>query len=295
MTRGYKASTLCWAASQQRRATELRAATGPVAVEVHSRGRAERRTPSSGKTPRFLPVRTRAVGPAVAEIVIEIGAARVRVLRGFDACLRRPRKSSPRRTEQPPSTHAKMRAFTPPRHNASSCSGYPATSTAEAATNARGSANPRGPAACHRAARRDRPVLGGRFEVGGRSGRQGPRRRLEVAASGAAGALRFEHRSRGDPPLPLLQTRTTRGPLGVWRINSALRDWQRANRPVSHPLTAPKFRQSGRGPTPSTRSVVERASSCERNETTDSSARATSGSTVAKRPRQASGQLRHPA
>jgi hypothetical protein len=95
--RGYKASTLCWAPSQLRRATDWRAPTGPGAVEVPSRGRAERRTPSSGKTTRFLPVRTRAVGPAVAEIVIEIGAARVRVLRGFDAFASECQKHSRRR------------------------------------------------------------------------------------------------------------------------------------------------------------------------------------------------------
>jgi hypothetical protein len=85
--KGYTASTLCWAASLLRRKSESAAPTTPVAAEVHSRGGAERRTPSSGKAPRFLPVRTRAVVPAVAEVVIEIGAARVRVCRGFDASL----------------------------------------------------------------------------------------------------------------------------------------------------------------------------------------------------------------
>jgi hypothetical protein len=87
IAKGYKASTLCWAASVLRRATESAAPTAPVAGEVHSRARAERRPPSSSKSPRFLPVRTRAVEAAVAEMVIEIGAARVRVLRGFDASL----------------------------------------------------------------------------------------------------------------------------------------------------------------------------------------------------------------
>jgi hypothetical protein len=87
MAKGYKASTLCWAASLLRRATESPAPTVPVAGEVHCRARAERRTPSSSKSPRFLPVRTRAVEAAVAEMVIEIGPARVRVLRGFDASL----------------------------------------------------------------------------------------------------------------------------------------------------------------------------------------------------------------
>lgn len=87
MTRGYKASTLSWVASQLRRSTELLAPTSPSSGETHGRGRAERRTPSSSKAPRFLPVRTRAAETAVAEMVIEIGAVRVRVLRGFDASL----------------------------------------------------------------------------------------------------------------------------------------------------------------------------------------------------------------
>jgi hypothetical protein len=87
MSKGYKASTLCWAASQLRRATELPAPTSPSSGEAHGRGLAERKTPSSSKAPRFLPVRTRAAEMGVAEMVIEIGAARVHVLRGFDASL----------------------------------------------------------------------------------------------------------------------------------------------------------------------------------------------------------------
>lgn len=89
MAKGYKASTLCWAASLlQQRTSESALPTVPVAGEVPSRARTERRRPSSSKTPRFLPVHTRAAGPsAVAEMVIEIGAARVRVVRGFDASL----------------------------------------------------------------------------------------------------------------------------------------------------------------------------------------------------------------
>lgn len=87
MAKGYKASTLSWAASLLQRASESSPPTVPVAGEVHPRARAERRRPSSSKTPRFLPVHTRAAGPAVAEMVIEIGAVRVRVGRGFDASL----------------------------------------------------------------------------------------------------------------------------------------------------------------------------------------------------------------
>jgi hypothetical protein len=87
MSKGYKASTLGWAASQLRRVTELPAPMSPSSGEAHGRGRAERQTASSSKAPRFLPVRTRAAETAVAEMVIEIGAARVHVHRGFDASL----------------------------------------------------------------------------------------------------------------------------------------------------------------------------------------------------------------
>ena len=86
-TKGYKASTLCWAASQVRRAAELAAPTSPRSGEAQGGGRAERQTPSSSKAPRFLPVRPRAAEMTVAEMVVEIGAARVRVRRGFDASL----------------------------------------------------------------------------------------------------------------------------------------------------------------------------------------------------------------
>lgn len=86
-TKGCRASTLFWAASQLRHATKSPALTAPGAGEVHARARAEGRTPSSSEPPRFLPVRTRAAETAVAEMVVEVGAARVRVLRGFDASL----------------------------------------------------------------------------------------------------------------------------------------------------------------------------------------------------------------
>jgi hypothetical protein len=58
MAKGYKASTLSWAASLLQRASESSPPTVPVAGEVHPRARAERRRPSSSKTPRFLPVHT---------------------------------------------------------------------------------------------------------------------------------------------------------------------------------------------------------------------------------------------
>jgi len=85
--KGYKASTLSWAASQLRRRSESSAPTARGAGEVHAGARAGRPIPSSSEAPRFLPVRTRAAETAVAEMVVEIGAVRVRVLRGFDASL----------------------------------------------------------------------------------------------------------------------------------------------------------------------------------------------------------------
>lgn len=37
--------------------------------------------------PRFLPVRTRPAWAAAAEMIVEVGAARIRVARGFDVSL----------------------------------------------------------------------------------------------------------------------------------------------------------------------------------------------------------------
>ena len=86
---GYKASTLKWAASQ------LRRMVGPTAAAMASSqqasgARVERRHPATTAmttAPQFLPVRTRAADSATAEMVIEIGAARIRVARGFDGVL----------------------------------------------------------------------------------------------------------------------------------------------------------------------------------------------------------------
>ena len=88
--KGYRASTLRWAASLLSGAGSgpSRASSTASAVEPQSRRKAERRAASSpAKAPRFLPVRTVATGPALGEIVIEIGLARVRVARGFDGSL----------------------------------------------------------------------------------------------------------------------------------------------------------------------------------------------------------------
>ena len=86
-SKGYKASTLCWAASLLRPAGKVPAATMPSSGETHSLARPTGRARSSSKTPRFLPVRTRTGGTVAAEMVIEIGAARIRVRHGFDVSL----------------------------------------------------------------------------------------------------------------------------------------------------------------------------------------------------------------
>jgi hypothetical protein len=86
-SQGYNASTLCWAASLLRPAAKSPAPTLPSSGETHSRARPKRRTPPSSKTPRFLPVRARTASTVAAEMVVEIGAARIRVPRGFDVSL----------------------------------------------------------------------------------------------------------------------------------------------------------------------------------------------------------------
>jgi hypothetical protein len=81
-SRGFKASTLCWVASVLRHVASPTAAS----AEPEAQPRAKRKAASRSKAPRFLPVRVR--GPAAAsEMLVEIGPARIRVARGFDALL----------------------------------------------------------------------------------------------------------------------------------------------------------------------------------------------------------------
>jgi hypothetical protein len=84
-SRGFKASTLSWAASLLRDATSP-PAPAAASSKPKSQPRARRKA-GSRKAPRFLPVRTRATAAATTEMVVEIGAVRVRVSRGFDASL----------------------------------------------------------------------------------------------------------------------------------------------------------------------------------------------------------------
>jgi hypothetical protein len=82
-SRGFKASTLSWAASLLRRATPA----GRREPEPQPRVRAKRKVASRSRAPRFLPVRTRPTAATTTEMVIEIGAVRVHVSRGFDVSL----------------------------------------------------------------------------------------------------------------------------------------------------------------------------------------------------------------
>jgi hypothetical protein len=86
-SRGFKASTLSWAASLLRGATPSPASTA-ASTEPEPQPRAKRRAASRRKAPQFLPVRTRATAAtATTEMVVEIGSVRVRVSRGFDVSL----------------------------------------------------------------------------------------------------------------------------------------------------------------------------------------------------------------
>ena len=84
-SKAYKASTLSWAASLLRGAAA--SSPAPSSEQAPSRPRNRRRRAAPSATPRFLPVRARRTVTAAAEIIVEIGAARIRVSRGFDTSL----------------------------------------------------------------------------------------------------------------------------------------------------------------------------------------------------------------
>lgn len=84
-SRGFKASTLSWAASLLRGVTPSPTATA-ASTEPEPQLQRKRKSASRRKAPRFLPVRTRATA-TTTEMVVEIGAVRIRVSRGFDASL----------------------------------------------------------------------------------------------------------------------------------------------------------------------------------------------------------------
>jgi hypothetical protein len=85
-SKGFKSSTLCWAASLLGRSSKSSAPT-PGSEPSQAQRRTKRRSASASQTPRFLPVHARPAGAAAAEMIVEIGVARIRVLRGFDVSL----------------------------------------------------------------------------------------------------------------------------------------------------------------------------------------------------------------
>ena len=82
----YAAASLRWAVSQ---VVDENAAGPTPAPAKAPRGRraAERSTALAALAPRFVPVRMRRVEPIGAEVVVEVGGARIRVTRGVDVAL----------------------------------------------------------------------------------------------------------------------------------------------------------------------------------------------------------------
>lgn len=85
--KGFKASSLQWAASQLRVMTARQSVSGPIAAKRHRTARAKRSKESLAEVPRFLPVRARAARTSSGEVLVEVGSAQIRVTRGFDASL----------------------------------------------------------------------------------------------------------------------------------------------------------------------------------------------------------------
>jgi hypothetical protein len=85
--KGFEASTLRWAASRLRSMTTSEAETASSSEPRRVVGGSRRRTRSSTVAPRFLPVRRRATKTTAAELLVEVGNARIRVARGFDVSL----------------------------------------------------------------------------------------------------------------------------------------------------------------------------------------------------------------
>jgi transposase len=80
----YKAASLRWAASQVGDGSAERVVPKPVAPVTQQR---PRRPASKPTAPRFAPVRVRRSAPTVAEVVVEVCGARIRVGRGVDMTL----------------------------------------------------------------------------------------------------------------------------------------------------------------------------------------------------------------
>lgn len=81
----YAASSLRWAAAQVQGGPKTPApATSSGVKPARGQRRPERPAWPGGRAPRFVPVRMRPSAPVLTELVVEVGAARVRVTRGAD-------------------------------------------------------------------------------------------------------------------------------------------------------------------------------------------------------------------
>jgi len=84
----YAAATLRWAVSQVGTETAARPAPEPATRKTARRRRAaEKSAPAVPIAPRFVPVRVRRAEPVGADVVVEVGGARIRVTRGVDVAL----------------------------------------------------------------------------------------------------------------------------------------------------------------------------------------------------------------
>jgi len=79
----YEASGLRWAASQFMAEKETRSSTASPPASRRRRA-AVSVVPESARPPRFMPVRMRRAEPVGAEMIVEVGGARIRVTRGVD-------------------------------------------------------------------------------------------------------------------------------------------------------------------------------------------------------------------
>jgi hypothetical protein len=84
--RGYTASALRWAASQLQGSIRRPKATAGAGTRA-SRQRTSEGVATQAPAPRLLPVRIRQPESVAAELIIEVGGARVRVSRGADLAL----------------------------------------------------------------------------------------------------------------------------------------------------------------------------------------------------------------
>lgn len=83
----YAAATLRWAVSQVGGETATRpASVASPRKTARRRGSAEK-SAAEAVAPRFVPVRVRRLEPVVADVVVEVGGARIRVTRGVDVAL----------------------------------------------------------------------------------------------------------------------------------------------------------------------------------------------------------------